>query len=274
MAEMMKLKFSKYHGTGNDFIMFLADDVKNVKFVPAFVSALCNRNTGVGADGLIIVGHTNEADFEMKYYNSDGHPGTMCGNGGRCAVAFAMKNNLIQGSSVKFLASDGFHDARLCGKSGQHPMIELSMKDTEDYSMKMNDFYFINTGSPHLIVMVDDVDSVDVLEEGKKLRYSNELAPHGSNINFVMLRPDGLFVRTYERGVENETLSCGTGVTAAAIISVAMSNSQKNPHAVNVYTKGGLLRVSFEMDGKKAKQVKLIGPAAFVFDGIIEYPFI
>jgi diaminopimelate epimerase len=274
MTKIMMLKFSKYHGTGNDFIMLSSDDVQNVQFSPSVVSTLCNRNFGIGADGLIIVGKTNQADFEMKYYNSDGHPGTMCGNGGRCAVAFAMKNNLIQGSSVKFLASDGFHDARLCGQSGPHPMVELSMNDTEEYSLKMNDFYFINTGSPHLIVMVDDVNAINVYEVGRKLRYSNELAPHGANVNFVMLRKDGIFVRTYERGVENETLSCGTGVTAAAIVNAALSNNPKKSNSVNVFTKGGLLKVSFELDGKKAKQVKLTGPAAFVFDGQIEYPLI
>ena len=256
----MKYSFNKYQGTGNDFIMI---DNRNGSFSPgnvALINKLCNRRFGIGADGLILISKHDVYDFEMKYFNSDGKEGTMCGNGGRCASEFAMQLGLA-GKETKFIAIDGLHEAK---KNGD--IIELKMSDVSDIKLIKGN-YFMNTGSPHYIVFVKNVADMDVFETGKKIRWFDDFAPGGTNVNFVEVTENGIFVRTFERGVEDETLSCGTGSTASAIASALTGHIDTKPVAVK--TMGGDLSVSFEIAGNDVKNVWLKGPAEFVYSGTI-----
>lgn len=257
----MVTAFNKYQGTGNDFIII---DNRNNGFNPGnsgLINRLCDRRFGIGADGLILIGALDGYDYEMMYFNSDGFRGTMCGNGGRCAAAFALKHS-IAGNSQRFLASDGVHEAL-----SENNIIRLTMSDVKNIS-KISGSYFINTGSPHYVVFASDLDNLDVFSEGRKLRWSDEFKPGGTNVNFVEIQQDGIYVRTFERGVEDETLSCGTGVTASAIASVLSGHFVSAP--VNVRTRGGELKVEFEIRSDMITGIKLCGPATFVFEGTIE----
>ena len=256
----MIITFNKYQGSGNDFIII---DNRNNIFNPEnhdLINKLCNRRFGIGADGLILINRLPDYDFEMKYFNSDGFESTMCGNGGRCASDFAIKSG-IAGKNLSFKAIDGLHEA----VSG-NGIIRLHMNDVKDTSIITGN-YFINTGSPHYVVFTKDLNNLDIYKEGKKIRMSEEFSPGGTNVNFVEPEGDGIFVRTFERGVEDETLSCGTGVTASAIASVLSGHFDTK--SVNVRTKGGNLKVEFEITGKKITDIWLCGPATFVFEGII-----
>jgi diaminopimelate epimerase len=251
----MIFHFSKYEGSGNDFIMA---DNRNGSFEGGqqLIAQLCDRRFGIGADGLILIESSGEADFFMRYYNSDGRESTFCGNGGRCAAAFAKKLE-INGNSARFLARDGFHEAEINGEQ-----VRLKMRDTKLPEI-YQDGFFLFTGSPHLVFWVNDVDQTDVYSQGRKIRtdYSEE----GSNVNFAQRLPDRIRLRTYERGVENETLSCGTGVTAAALIAALGGLSSP----VQVETPGGLLKVEFQRKADGFSDVYLSGPARFVFSGTI-----
>jgi diaminopimelate epimerase len=259
---MKMIAFNKFQGAGNDFIII---DNRSEIFNPydhELIRKMCDRRFGIGADGLILINKTTEEyDFEMIYFNSDGFEGTMCGNGGRCAVEFARKHN-IAGSSVVFKAIDGLHQATV-----EEGSVNLQMRDIREVS-RIRDNYFINTGSPHYLIFNNDIDNLDVYSEGKKIRYSADFAPGGTNVNFIQPAGDGIYVRTYERGVEDETLSCGTGVTASAIAAVLTGQFVSSP--VSVKTKGGNLSVKFNVDGEKITDVWLSGPATFVFEGKIE----
>ena len=257
----MQIIFNKYHGTGNDFIIV---DNREDKIKPDnenLIKYLCNRHTGVGADGLILVYDHEIHDFEMKYFNSDGRESTMCGNGGRCAVAFAEKTGLGKGTG-SFLATDGLHKYKI-----SNDIISISLCDARPPAI-IGGNHFIDTGSPHYIINVPDCTKINVLEKGRSIRWSDIFTPGGINVNFVEHTADGIFVRTYERGVENETLSCGTGVTAAAISS--KWNKGYGKYNVNVDTPGGKLSVSFELGEKLITGIYLSGPAAFVFAGVFE----
>jgi diaminopimelate epimerase len=197
----------------------------------------------------------------MKYYNSDGFEGSMCGNGGRCSADFAIRAG-IAGKKLTFKAVDGVHNA-----VSEEKIIRLSMNDVKDFQL-INGNYFINTGSPHYVIFKKNAEVVDVNKEGKKIRWSEEFAPGGTNVNFVETEETGIYVRTFERGVEEETLSCGTGVTASAIASVLTGHFDTN--IIRVKTKGGSLSVSFNVSGKNISDIWLSGPATFVFDGKIE----
>jgi len=260
---METIQFYKYQGTGNDFVMI--DNragffpKKNVELV----RSLCDRRFGIGGDGLILLEREDTADFKMVYYNSDGNESTMCGNGGRCIVAFAHDLGVI-GSETTFLAVDGMHHAQI-----ENGSISLQMIDVPKSSVSENkDFTFLFTGSPHHVVLVDDVEKYEVYKEGRNIRYSDLYAPEGTNVNFVEQLDGGHFrVRTYERGVEDETLSCGTGVTAVAI---AMNMTGKtDEHHISVEVQGGSLTVAFEEDDERFFNVMLIGPAEQVFKGEI-----
>jgi diaminopimelate epimerase len=258
----MNRGFNKYQGTGNDFIIidnrasiFNAGDTR-------LISRMCDRRFGIGADGLILISDLPGYDFEMKYFNSDGRESTMCGNGGRCTAAFALRHS-IAGNNQKFRAIDGIHTAVVLENE-----VRLSMNDVTDITT-VNGNYFLNTGSPHYVVPVADAVRTDVLNEGRKIRYSESFAPGGTNVNFVEYRDDGIFVRTYERGVEDETLSCGTGVTASAIASV-LSGHFVNGN-IDVTTKGGKLNVEFIQKGNIITGIWLTGPATFVFEGVINF---
>ncbi len=258
---LMIITFNKYQGAGNDFIII---DNRDTIFNPSdskLINRLCNRRFGIGADGLILISLFKEVDYEMKYFNSDGKLGSMCGNGGRCAAHFALKHG-IAGERQRFLAFDGVHEA----EAGDE-IVRLQMADVNEYGIVEGN-YFVNTGSPHYMVFSEDIDKINVNEEGKTLRRSPKFAPGGTNVNFVQVVDNGLYVRTFERGVEEETLACGTGVTASAIASVMAGHFDR--HSVKVRTKGGNLEVEFNIKDKKVTNVWLTGPAIFVFEGRIE----
>ncbi len=257
----MKLHFYKYHGAGNDFIL-LDNREGSIHLNKEQVAALCNRHYGIGADGLMLLEDAGVYDFKMVYYNSDGGESTMCGNGGRCITAFAQKLGLVT-TVANFIAIDGKHEATLFSDG----TISLHMQDVA--GIEHNEGYAIlNTGSPHYIQWVDDVATTDVFHEGRRIRNLPVFEPGGINVNFVQRTNAGLNVRTYERGVEDETMSCGTGVTAAAI---AASGSSTGEHVVPIFTPGGRLEISFTKDAPgTAKNVILKGPATFVYEGEID----
>ncbi len=266
----MLLQFFKYHGTGNDFVMidnrlqtFPKNDTK-------LIEKLCHRRFGIGADGLLLLENdilsdasAATVDFRMVYYNSDGNESSMCGNGGRCIVAFAKKLGIIADRTT-FIATDGLHHATLL----ENDTISLQMKDVDE--VKINpDYIFLNTGSPHHVTVVHDLPNYDVKTNGAKIRYSDLYGKAGSNVNFVSAKSATHFVlRTYERGVEDETLSCGTGATATAIAMHAIGKTKSNQ--IDLDVQGGKLKVSFEKNGEIYQNVLLIGPATFVFKGEVE----
>ncbi len=258
----MTVRFSKYHGAGNDFILVDARsappplDTDRIKW-------MCDRHFGIGADGLMLLHTHPDHAFEMRYFNADGRESTMCGNGGRCMIAFARELGLF-GETGSFLASDGLHQ----GKVLPDGRISLKMKDVEEIK-HLPQGYFLDTGSPHLVRFIKGVRELDVASEGKKWRQDPAFAPGGTNVNFAeFIRPGHLFVRTFERGVEAETLSCGTGVTASAISSAFLTGP--GPDHFTLDTLGGTLEVSFSREGKNHfREVYLTGPARFVFSGEI-----
>ncbi len=255
------MTFYKYHGTGNDFILF-DNRENNISLSKEQIANLCHRRLGIGADGLMLLENAAGYDFRMVYYNSDGGESTMCGNGGRCITAFAKSLGIIA-SIADFVAIDGPHTAKI----GDDGLISLHMKNVQE--MKIYDGYtLLNTGSPHFVQWVKDVKAIDVFTEGKKIRNQPWFQPDGINVNFVQIPDKGkLSVRTYERGVEDETLSCGTGVTAAAI---AASGIETGTFKTCIETPGGHLEVSFiKNTPTTATDVILTGPAVFVFKGEI-----
>ncbi|MEJ4087794.1 diaminopimelate epimerase [Galbibacter orientalis] len=257
----MELNFYKYQGTGNDFVMidnrqdiFPKNDTKLVNF-------LCDRKFGIGADGLILLENDDATDFKMVYYNADGNESSMCGNGGRCLVAFAKFLNVIE-DNCSFIAVDGLHTASVAGG-----IVSLAMQNVAKIDV-FDTYTFLNTGSPHHVQLVENLMHLDVKENGAKLRYG-KYGSKGSNINFVAQEGDTTFsVRTYERGVEDETLSCGTGVTAVAIAMHETAKTTSNK--ITLKTPGGELKVSFEKNGVGYKNIHLVGPATQVFSGIIK----
>ena len=259
----MQLKFYKYQGTGNDFVMI--DNRSNTfpKENTRLVAHLCDRRFGIGADGLILLDNDTDTDFRMVYYNSDGNLSSMCGNGGRCLVAFAKKLNVIQDETT-FIATDGLHYAKVA----EDGIISLQMIDVEGIKNTEN-YSFLNTGSPHHVQVVSDLEHYNVKENGAAIRYGDLYGQQGSNINFVKKIDDTTFsLRTYERGVEDETLACGTGATAVAIAMNATGQTHLN--AINLNVEGGKLSVSFNRENGKYTNVFLKGPAEFVFEGTIE----
>jgi len=263
------MDFVKYHGTGNDFIIIDNRDnnyLKNLNNKQKKIRELCLRRTGIGADGLIEVEASTNSDFKMFYYNSDGREGPLCGNGGRCIAAFAWQNNIAD-KNMQFEASDGIHDARIIESKNNTVLVDLKISDIFDIFIH-NDYMVINTGAPHYVSFIDNLNDVNMYEEGKKIRHHENFFPEGVNVNFVEPFKDHLFVRTFERGVENETLSCGTGVTAAAI-AAHLKGIEYKANNYPILTKGGKLNISFKPDkkNKKFKEVWLKGNAVKVFEG-------
>lgn len=254
------IRFSKYHGTGNDFIL-IDDRLSRKEWSLSRVKELCDRHFGIGADGLILIREKVGFDFEMLYYNSDGNIGSMCGNGGRCAVAFAHSIGIVQ-TNCSFFAFDGPHKAMVI--SSNPYLIRLQMNEVKNIE-RGKDFIYMNTGSPHYTVFVNDVKNIDVVGKGREIRYNERFKSNGTNINFVEKREKDLFVRTYERGVENETLSCGTGVTAAAL-SAFILGFHKGVES-EIETPGGRLKVYYKWTNNGFEDVWLEGPAQMVFEG-------
>ena len=262
----MKISFFKYQGTGNDFILLDNRDEKYSGLKNSEVEFLCNRNFGIGADGLILLEKNPAYDFKMVYYNSDGNISSMCGNGGRCITAFASALNIVNGEA-KFLAADGNHQSVIISSSPV--VVKLKMADVNNFEIIGNDVY-LNTGSPHYVTFVNDVSKTDIIAEARKIRYSERFKSEGTNVNFVQPSSAGLIVRSYERGVENETLSCGTGVTASVLASVIKQIISKDALSVEVRSMGGLLKVYFEATSQGFENVWLEGEAKFVFKGELE----
>lgn len=256
------LHFYKYQGAGNDFIII--DNRSNaVQLSVVQIRALCDRHFGIGADGLMLLENTDGADFTMVYYNADGNESTMCGNGGRCIAAFAHSLG-ITGKEMQFMAIDGLHHAVI----NNDRTVSLQMQDVED--IYFGDSYFeLNTGSPHYVQYVKGLGQLNVFDEGRRIRNTGKYQPKGINVNFVEEQDGALHIRTYERGVEDETLACGTGVTAAAIVSVGR---QTGSFSVPVQAVGGRLLVAFTKNtADSASVITLRGAADFVFKGEITF---
>ena len=256
------IPFFKYHGTGNDFVMI---DNRKGKFPLQDrhrIAAICDRRFGVGADGVIILEDHNTADFVMHYFNADGQLGSFCGNGGRCVVAFAKHLGIID-KQTNFAAFDGFHDATISGN-----IVSLSMRDV-DHVQTYPRYVFLDTGSPHHVEFVNDIKGIDVPKRGSMIAHNEIYGDEGTNVNFVEINEaKEIHVRTFERGVENETLSCGTGVTAAAL--AAFSTAKVTNSKIQVHTLGGDLTVSFATQDKGFIDLVLTGPTKLVFSGTLE----
>jgi len=259
----MQIKFYKYQGTGNDFVMIDNRHGFFPKNNVQLIEKLCDRRFGIGADGFILLENDAETDFRMVYYNSDGNESSMCGNGGRCLVAFAKSLHVIADSAT-FIATDGLHHATVL----ENGIVSLQMKDVDAVQIE-EEYVFLNTGSPHHVTLVNDIDNYDVKNQGAAIRYSDLYGNAGSNVNFVSQLSENHFrLRTYERGVEDETLSCGTGATATAIAMNAIGKTKAT--SIDLDVEGGALKVSFEKAFNGYKNVFLEGPATFVFEGVIE----
>lgn len=260
----MEIHFSKYQGTGNDFVV-IDNRHDNIKLSTNQIAYLCDRKKGIGADGLMLLGKADGFDFSMIYYNANGLEGSMCGNGGRCLTQFAFDLGL-QKSDYCFTAIDGKHEASI----NENGWVYLKMSDVHGVEKNIEGdvtFYVLNTGSPHYIEMVENMNSVDVFALGQSIRYNERFKLNGINVNFVQPFDDKIWVRTYERGVENETLSCGTGVTAAALIT---GIEKLGDQTIQIETLGGQLAVRFNNKGdNEFDNIWLMGPATLVFKGVI-----
>lgn len=254
----MKIPFYKYQGTGNDFVIVDNRSLFFPKHDKALIEKICDRKFGVGADGLILLENHVKLDFEMVYFNADGATSSMCGNGARCVVKFAEFLGIIKNETA-FEAVDGIHQAQIVED-------EVFLKMTNvDRVIKKSDYTFLNTGSPHHVAVVPDTALVDVKTQGAKLRYGL-YGEAGSNINFISPVSKNTFkIRTYERGVENETLSCGTGAVAAALAMHALGEVDENQVALE--TMGGLLKVNFIAHQEAYTEIYLIGPTEQVYKG-------
>lgn len=254
------IKFSKYHGAGNDFII-INGYVENIILDKEQIIEMCDRRTGIGADGLIVLSPSENYDFKMIYFNSDGSGDTFCGNGGRCVTAFAYQEKIV-GKIADYEASDGIHHAEIIENVGNEFIISLSMKDVLTYDL--NDHRLIvNTGSPHHVTRVQNVDNYDVKNEGFRIRNDKTISENGVNADFMEYDGNNYVIRTYERGVEDETLACGTGVTASAIAASLWYGGND----IVIKTRIAKFKVSFHNDGDSFKSIILSGPATHVFDG-------
>lgn len=268
----MRIPFSKYQGTGNDFVIIDQTATPYVDRTGAdLIARLCDRRYGIGADGLILIekDHSSAA-FRMVYFNSDGRESSMCGNGGRCAAAFASRQGIVTEPDFSFVAIDGLHEAHM---RPEDLWVELKMSAVNKIK-RTKDYTILDTGSPHYVTFVEDLDDIDIYANGRAIRYSSAHRDQGINVNFVQIEgADHIRVGTYERGVEDETFSCGTGVTAAALSYGLREELPSTPDRIEirVETKGGLLAVRFRRIGEEEfEDIWLCGPATHVFDGEIK----
>ena len=286
----MTLTFYKYQGTGNDFIII---DNRNLslKLDTKQIAHLCDRRFGIGADGLMLLQDKVAFDFEMVYYNSDGNESSFCGNGSRCIVAFAKEIGVIKRPETTFTATDGIHTAKLAPSNALRAQPSVVPSGETLVSVKMNDvknievgivpslplqggdgggqYYLLDTGSPHYVKFVNGVKTADMVTEGRSVRYSDKFKKEGVNVNLAEKNGKGIYVRTYERGVEDETLSCGTGVTATALAS-ALKGISTTENSSTIITRGGDLTVRFRKEKNNSfTDIWLEGPATFVFKGEI-----
>ena len=259
------LEFYKYHGAGNDFIMI---DNRLRTFFPEIeiVELLCRPHFGIGADGLILLENDAEEEIKMRYFNSDGKEATMCGNGGRCFATFAQRLGLAD-KSFTFNAIDGIHEALIVSTYGRTSIVKLKMNDVAKVTTH-DEGSFTETGSPHLVVFVDRIVDLDVVTKGRELRWMTKWGKDGVNVNFAEIMDGKIFSRTYERGVENETLACGTGAIAMALVAYKEGLVKDSP--VEVQPLGGVLKVHFEFTNDRFTNVWLEGAATMVFKGHVE----
>lgn len=257
---MKNLKFRKYQGAGNDFVMLDNLDGKLPELSTSDIASMCDRRFGIGADGILIISRENSYSFRMKYYNSDGSLASFCGNGARCICAFAQELGVVEfGKTFDFIADDGSHKA-VCSEQ----WVDLQMIDVDEVRSVLGGC-FLNTGVPHFVKIVSDVDSVDIMHEAPSYRHAEEFGTAGTNVNFISIEaPSSIRVRTFERGVEGETLACGTGIVASSIAA----SIQTSKNDFDVHAQGGKLKVHFVSDGRKYSDVWLSGPAVKVFDGV------
>lgn len=258
----MQFNFQKYQGTGNDFVIIDNRDLKFPKEDIPIIERICDRRFGVGADGLMLVENAEGYDFKMVYYNSDGRQSTMCGNGGRCIAAFVL-NNKIANPQGQFIAIDGLHDYTINAEG----LVKLNMINVNQIEVSGEDFIMF-TGSPHYVKFVEDLENADMYNGGRTIRYNDRFSQEGINVNFVEKNENICALRTYERGVEDETYSCGTGTVAAALSIAEKFNLHSGP--IQLATKGGELNVYFEKKNGAYSDIWLEGPAKFVFDGVID----
>jgi len=258
----MKLDFCKYQGAGNDFVIIDNRTDNFPKEDYDLIKLYCDRRFGIGADGLMLLENSVDADFNMLYYNADGRPGSMCGNGGRCIVAFAKTLGLFQNSTTFNAIGEKYY------ATIHEEQVSLNMMDVETIEVH-KDHVFLDTGSPHHVTFTENLPVVDVMEKGRKIRYGAPYFETGTNVNFAEKIDNNTFnVRTYERGVEGETLSCGTGVTAVALASYHTDLTKEKK--INIETPGGRLQIEFEKENNIYKKIVLTGPATFVFKGTIK----
>jgi len=260
----MIIEFDKFQGAGNDFVILDNKLEQYNSLSSTQIAFLCDRHKGIGADGLICINNNQNADFEMQYFNSDGNESTLCGNGGRCAVAFAFEKKII-GKTTVFSAVDGLHRASYVNAKEVH----LEMKNVSDFK-EFAGAVITDTGSPHYVSEVEDVHAIEVRKEGAAVRYSDPFMPNGINVNFVTKEnPTHFQIRTYERGVENETLACGTGAVAVAL-AMHFKGETAGAKEVHIQALGGDLKVSFDEDQGIYSNIFLIGPAMHIFSGRIK----
>lgn len=259
----MRIQFNKYHGTGNDFIL-IDDRQENFIKDHKLIEKLCNRRFGIGADGLILIRDHSDLDFKMEYFNSNGYEGSMCGNGGRCAVHFTKTINLIS-TRAEFETIDGIHNASI-----DNELVKLSMNPVNTIK-ESKKILLLDIGSPHAVIFKENIENIDIIKEGKLIRYDETLSNNGVNVNFVQIMDENnIYIRTYERGVENETLSCGTGVVASSLAAYIKLGLQGIYKEFYIKTPGGELKVTFSIkDKRKFRNIFLMGPAIFVYSGNI-----
>jgi len=260
---MPTIEFDKYHGAGNDFVML--DMTKSqLELDVATVERLCNRRFGIGADGLIAVCKSEKSDFKMRYYNSDGREASFCGNGSRCTVAFAYEKGIITKKDTLFEAYDGLHHGSIINDKGDLKTISMQMSDAR--AEQHDNYILVDTGSPHYVTQVQDLETIDVKALGARIRYDKKISSNGVNVDFIHFDGKTIHIRTYERGVEDETLACGTGVTAAAIATAIWFGGEK----FDVKARGGDLAVDFKRESLVFSNIILTGPACRVFSGEID----
>ncbi len=268
---MKNISFVKMSGAGNDFIIIDKAQNPEIALTNNVISRLCNRRNGIGADGIIIISGHKEFDFSMDYFNADGSTGTLCGNGARCAIKFAHDAGKTKSNFVSFISNEIEYTGELLNnglvKFNLKPPVNIEENISLEIAGSGISASFLHTGSPHVVIVVDDIDDVPVIKIGREIRYSKSFAPEGTNVNFIETTGKKIFIRTYERGVEDETYACGTGAVASAIIG-NIKFGVESP--VSLHTKGGdELIVDFIVDGSDYKNVSLTGPVKEVFNGEI-----
>jgi len=279
---MMNLNFTKMSGAGNDFVVIDKQQNRTFTVSEEKIIQLCHRRNGIGADGVITIGDSEKYDFIMNYYNADGSTGSLCGNGARCAIRFAFTTGRVKDNRVRFLSNDAEYTGEILNDGNVKFFMNSPKKIKYNFKVKaagqLINSHYADTGSPHVIIKIDDPENnfgfFKSLEEtpveilGREIRYLPEFLPGGTNVNFIKMENDSIKIRTYERGVEAETLSCGTGSVAAAITAYVTDNLK--PPVTIITKENEKLFVNFNVESQKVKNVSLTGPVKMVYSGMIE----